>query len=1310
MARQLVLLLVVVALSACSSSARPDGGSADLEASADDRTEPKDLADRDLQEAVGRDLDGAPPPDLDAEPDPEAAPEAIGELDPETIADPGSEPAPDRDVEPPPEVGVEAPPEAPLEALPEAPPEGSPEVDITEASPFDVEPGPDLADALDTALPDLPGGDEAPECQDMVADPDPDDDQPPECPAPCHPIITELLALNDGSLHDEDGEASDWIELYNPTSLALSLEGWHLTDDPTEPARWTFPARTLGPGGYLVVFASGKDRAPAEGELHADFKLAREGEYLALVSPALEVVQAFPGYPPQVADVSYGVAVTITRAELLGVGAPARCFLGAWAPGDGWLAPGFDDAGPEWVDALTGVGFDRATSPDVPTSIDKLGTPQADSVADWSATGQQGANGWTYGYYDRSADPQLGYTAAEFVPFPRNGGGWGPDDFWNGTAYEWFPGDPPWAAVGAEYVHPSGANNGALHWVIRRYQAEVEGAYLVQWHVAKANPEGGGVTARVFLDGTSFGAATLAGSNTAGLTRTLVLPHVLPGEPIDFALGPEGPDGDPHDASDGSYLTATLWRLPRVAEAIATDLGDALPAPVTSLPVRLAFDVATQGAPNRLTLRMKYDDGFAAWLNGAPLVTANAPASLDASPLATADRPAEAAVTSVPFVLDEHLSLLTPGSNLLALLALNSAPDDPTLLVLPELEARTVTYAPETTRYYRTPTPGADNDDGPLDLGPIVEHRTAAGAVPPGQPLLVSARVYPTSAPLLGVTLVHRVMFGPEQSVAMTGQPGGVFAATLPAGLAAPGEMVRWYVLATDADGHTTRCPPFDDPLDSEQYHGTVVADPSVVSDLPVFHWFVEDPAAANTWTGARGSLFYGAELYDNVRFDLHGQSTSGFPKKSYDVDFTSDHRFLLEAGLGRMKDLNLLTNWADKTKVRNTMAYEAYRDAGLGYHLAFPVRVQQNGAFFEVADFVEDGDDRWLERLGLDGEGAMYKMYDGLWTAAAGEKKTRKWEDNSDLAAFIAGLDQTDDALRVFLYDHVNLAAMANFYAGLTLSATTDCCHKNYYAYRDTNGTGEWRYLPWDADLTFGHNWTPQKYYFEDALYPQNPLFVGWSKLTQALQTLPEFHAMYLRRLRTVMDRQVQPPGTPAPLLKIEARMDELVAQIGADAARDHDAWPLWGLDETMEQAVARVKADFLAPRRTFLFETMVEPNGPIPPAQEQPAIVLDAGDPSPDAPAEAWLVLLNPGAVAVDLSGWKVEGEISLTLQPGTVLPAGGRLYLSPDVVAFRARTEPPTGGQGLFVQGNYAGQWSQLEAVYLVDEEGSVVPSSR
>src|SRR6187431_1200322 len=85
--------------------------------------------------------------------------------------------------------------------------------------------------------------------------------------------ISEFMTQNDGGLRDVDGETPDWIELQNDSAAPVSLAGWHLTDSPTNLTRWTFPTTNLPPGGYLVVFASGKNRVVAGAELHTDFQL-----------------------------------------------------------------------------------------------------------------------------------------------------------------------------------------------------------------------------------------------------------------------------------------------------------------------------------------------------------------------------------------------------------------------------------------------------------------------------------------------------------------------------------------------------------------------------------------------------------------------------------------------------------------------------------------------------------------------------------------------------------------------------------------------------------------------------------------------------------------------------------------------------------------------------------------------------------------------------------------------------------------------------------------------------------------------------
>jgi len=123
-------------------------------------------------------------------------------------------------------------------------------------------------------------------------------------------VINEFLAINDSVLADENGDYSDWVEIYNGATVTVDLAGWSLTDDPDDLAKWSFPQMTLSTGEYLVVFASGEDRRDAEGELHTNFKLSGGGEYLALVkSNGLAVVHEYdPVFPEQLADISYGIS------------------------------------------------------------------------------------------------------------------------------------------------------------------------------------------------------------------------------------------------------------------------------------------------------------------------------------------------------------------------------------------------------------------------------------------------------------------------------------------------------------------------------------------------------------------------------------------------------------------------------------------------------------------------------------------------------------------------------------------------------------------------------------------------------------------------------------------------------------------------------------------------------------------------------------------------------------------------------------------------------------------------------------------
>lgn len=118
--------------------------------------------------------------------------------------------------------------------------------------------------------------------------------------------INELMASNGNSLDDDDGDASDWIEMYNEQSGTVNLEGWHLTDDLDQLTKWTFPDVNIGPNGFLILFASGKERGPNRRPLHLNFEIASSGESLMLVKPDGKTIVDQIDFPEQGVDVSYG--------------------------------------------------------------------------------------------------------------------------------------------------------------------------------------------------------------------------------------------------------------------------------------------------------------------------------------------------------------------------------------------------------------------------------------------------------------------------------------------------------------------------------------------------------------------------------------------------------------------------------------------------------------------------------------------------------------------------------------------------------------------------------------------------------------------------------------------------------------------------------------------------------------------------------------------------------------------------------------------------------------------------------------------
>jgi hypothetical protein len=192
----------------------------------------------------------------------------------------------------------------------------------------------------------------------------------------------------------------------------------------------------------------------------------------------------------------------------------------------------------------------------------------ADSVADWSSSGTQGENGWTYGYFDATTDPN--YEASDFQAFA------GPDWVWTGSAWDEANTDGdnvPWTTVGQTDGHPNGDNNGDVHYAIRRWESDVAGPVSISYSISKSNVScGNGTTAFLYHNGVEVSSQTVAFDDATGVVQ--IVPGTLAvGDTLDLALSPLGTDDTLADGCDGSNFGMTVDLVPEPSSIALLAIG-----------------------------------------------------------------------------------------------------------------------------------------------------------------------------------------------------------------------------------------------------------------------------------------------------------------------------------------------------------------------------------------------------------------------------------------------------------------------------------------------------------------------------------------------------------------------------------------------------------------------------------------------------------------------------------------------------------------------------------------------------------------
>lgn len=84
-------------------------------------------------------------------------------------------------------------------------------------------------------------------------------------------MINEVMISNATGHQDESGEYEDWVELYNATASAISLNGKYLTDDTHNPNRFVLPDLSIPAYGFRLVWL---DRDMFDGSMHGTFRLS----------------------------------------------------------------------------------------------------------------------------------------------------------------------------------------------------------------------------------------------------------------------------------------------------------------------------------------------------------------------------------------------------------------------------------------------------------------------------------------------------------------------------------------------------------------------------------------------------------------------------------------------------------------------------------------------------------------------------------------------------------------------------------------------------------------------------------------------------------------------------------------------------------------------------------------------------------------------------------------------------------------------------------------------------------------------------
>ena len=227
--------------------------------------------------------------------------------------------------------------------------------------------------------------------------PRPSSDEPTQDDTVAPLLVNELMASNGGSVVDEHGLASDWLELLNTGDETLDLSGFSVSDDWTDPQQHLLPSGlTLEPGEHLLLWADGSGQ-----DGHLPFRLDADGESVGVFDAEQRVTDWVVLYPPLGVDAAYarlpdggdewvqtvvGTPGEVNRAfrterfDVLPSGSSWAFWDQGTNPGAGWNTADFDQT--HWGAGSAPLGYGDAVETEVGFGPD----PSAKYITTWFRT------------------------------------------------------------------------------------------------------------------------------------------------------------------------------------------------------------------------------------------------------------------------------------------------------------------------------------------------------------------------------------------------------------------------------------------------------------------------------------------------------------------------------------------------------------------------------------------------------------------------------------------------------------------------------------------------------------------------------------------------------------------------------------------------------------------------------------------------------------------------------------------------------------------------------------------------------------